>query len=192
MPSLFTHLLLAQDALESQPAGEGRSFLETHSYAYYLGALCPDLPYFDIFHHYRGMPLGVMLAPVTNAMEARVLAWLGWSSPERDGWGWRLHGVAAPSVLEAWAGRALRGFPAWGALAAGMLTHCACDEVLHPKVNADSGDPSTAEAMRRHREIEIALDYVLLRSRGVAVESLSLTGFLEAYLGSVGQNGEYL
>ncbi len=193
MPSIFTHLVVAQDALEAQPAGAGREFLEANARAYYLGALCPDLPYFNVCSRYRGLPLGPVLSPVTHAVEERLLAWLGWSIPARDGWDQILHGIGAPAVLEAWARRALAGAePAWAALAAGMVTHCAVDEVLHPKVNADGGDWSSLENMRRHRELEIALDYVLLRSRGVAVESLSLTGILETYLGRVGQNGEYL
>jgi hypothetical protein len=128
---------------------------------------------------------------VTHTLEARVLAWLGWSMPERDGWGQRLHSVAAPAILGAWARHALKRPGPLAAFAAGMITHCAADEVLHPKVNADSGDGSTAESMRRHRELEINLDYVLLRSRGVAVESLSLAGLLESRLGRVEQTGEY-
>jgi hypothetical protein len=46
--------------------------------------------------------------------------------------------------------------------------------------------------MRTHRELEINLDYVLLRSRSVAVESLNLCGYLELALGSVDQTAEYL
>jgi len=192
VPSIFTHLVIAQDALEAQPQGPGRALLEANSRAYYLGALSPDLPYFDIFHNYRGLPLGAVLGPVTHTVEARVLAWLGWSMPEQDGWALRLHSVGAPAVLSAWARHALRKPGALAALCSGMLTHCAADEVLHPKVNADSGDGSTAESLRRHRELEINLDYVLLRSRGVSVESLNLGGFLETSLGRVDQTGEYL
>jgi hypothetical protein len=192
VPSIFTHLVIAQDALEAQPPGPGRDLLEANSRAYFLGALCPDLPYFDIFHTYRGLPLGAVLGPVTHTVEARVLAWLGWSMPEQDGWALRLHSVGAPAILAAWARHALRRPGPFAALCAGMLTHCAADEVLHPKVNADSGGSVTAESLRRHRELEINLDYVLLRSRGVAVESLSLGGFLEASLGRVDQTGGYL
>jgi hypothetical protein len=192
MPSIFTHLVIAQDALEAQPTGPGRDLLEANSRAYFLGALGPDLPYFDIFHHYRGLPLGAVLGPVTHTLEARVLAWLGWSMPEQDGWALRLHSVGAPAILSAWAGHALRRPGPWAALALGMLTHCAADEVLHPKVNADSGGDATAESLRRHRELEINLDYVLLRSRGVAVETLNLGGLLEVCLGRVDQTNEYL
>lgn len=196
MPSIFTHLIIARDALEVQLSGAGRELLETHSKSYYLGALSPDLPYFDMFHNYRGLPLGGVLGPVigpvTHTLEARVLAWLGWSMPERDGWALRLHSVAAPSILRAWARHALRRPGALAAFVAGMLTHCAADEVLHPKVNADSGDGSTAESLRLHRELEINLDYVLLRSRGMALEGLSLGGVLELSLGRVDQAGEYL
>jgi hypothetical protein len=148
-----------------------------------------------MFQNYRGVPLGgvlgPVLGPVTHTLEARVLAWLGWSMPERDGWGLRLHSVAAPAVLGAWVRHALRRPGALAAFTAGMLTHCAADEVLHPKVNADSGDGATAESMRLHRELEINLDYVLLRSRAKSVESLNLGGLLESYLGRVEQTGEY-
>jgi len=192
VPSIFTHLVVAQDALESQPLGPVRSLLESQSRAFYLGALSPDLPYFDMFHNYRGVPLGAVLGPVTHTLEARVLAWLGWSMPERDGWGMRLHSVGTPAVLAAWARHAMRRPGPLAAFAAGMLTHCAADEVLHPKVNADAGDGSTVESMRLHRELEINLDYVLLRSRSVAVENLSLGGFLEVSLGRVLPTGEFL
>ena len=192
MPSIFTHLIIAQDALESLPLGPGRQLLELNSKAFYLGALSPDLPYFDMFHNYRGVPLGAVLGPVTHTLESRVLAWLGWSMPERDGWGMRFHSVGAPAILEAWAKHALRRPGPLAALVAGMLTHCAADEVLHPKVNADSGDGATAESLRLHRELEINLDYVLLRSRSVAIEGLSLGGLLELSLGRVDQSGEYM
>jgi hypothetical protein len=73
-----------------------------------------------------------------------------------------------------------------------MLTHLAADEVLHPKVVADSGGTESAESLRRHRELEINLDLTLLRGRGVAVESMDYAGLLEIYLGPVDRRGEYL
>jgi hypothetical protein len=53
----------------------------------------------------------------------------------------------------------------------------------------DHGD---LEGHRRHRELEISLDLVLLRSRGVALEGLELGGLLETFVGRVDQRGEHL
>jgi len=193
MPSLFTHLILAEDLLESLPVGAGRHLLQAHREAYYLGALAPDLPYFDIFHRWKGLPLGHVIGPVTHAMETRVAAWLGWSLPAADGWAERLHSAGTLAVLRAWAAWARPHHGPLFAMVCGMLTHVAADEALHPKVNQDSGaSPESAEGLRRHRQLEINLDYVLLRSRGVGLEGLKLEGLLELYLGRVGQNNEFL
>ncbi len=192
MPSLFTHWIVAQDALESLPAGPGREAIERHAAAYYLGALGPDLPYFDIFHAYRGLPLGPVVGPVTHTLEARVFAWLGWSLPRQDGWALRLHSPDARAQVETWLRAAVGRHPPLAGLLAGMLTHCCADEVLHPFVDLDAGAASTAATLRTHRELEINLDFVLLRARGVAVESLNLGGILEVYLGRVDSGGEYL
>jgi hypothetical protein len=192
MPSIFTHLLLAEDAIEALPVGPARAHLEAHRRAYFLGALAPDLPYFDVFLNYRGLPLGSVLSPVSHSLEHRVAAWLGWSLPPHSGWSKRLHGLDADKVLQAWA--AFGGIRSGEllALAAGMLTHLAVDEVMHPKINADSGDERSLAGMQRHRELEINLDLQLLRLRGVGLESLSLCGLLESYLGRVDQRGEHL
>lgn len=192
MPSLFTHLLIAEDALEALPVGRRRRHLEQHRQAYFLGALAPDLPYFDIFHSYRGLPFGPVLGPVTQSLESRVLNWLGWTLPEQSGFAQRMHGVNTHRTLQGWSLWAGARHPVLQALVAGMVTHVAADEVLHPKVNADSGDEHSLEGLRRHREIEVNLDMLLLRSRGVAVEQLQFSGLLESYLGRVDQRGEYL
>src|SRR5665213_1338004 len=196
MPSIFTHLIIAQDALESQAPGPGRDLLAAHENLYFLGDLGPDLPYFDMFHNYRGLPLGAflgpVLGPVTHTLEERVLAWLGWSLPEQDGWALRLHSGDTAELLNTWARYAMKNPGPLAALLAGMATHCAADEALHPQVMVDTGDVNTVESLRRHRDLEINLDFVLMRSRGIAVESLSLAGLLESSLGRVDQTGEYL
>lgn len=192
MPSLFTHLIIAQDALEALPTGPARSMLEANSREYYLGCLAPDLPYFDIFHDYRGLRLGSVLSPVSHSLEARVLAWLGWSLPEQGGWALRLHSVSSPKVLGAWARWARGRKGPLAAFTAGMLLHCAADEVLHPKVHEDSGDGASAESLRLHRELEINLDLALLRSRGVVLEGLNLCSLLESFIGRVDARGEHL
>ncbi len=192
MPSLFTHLLVAEDALDALPVGPARACLEAHRQAYFLGSLAPDLPYFDVFLNYRGLPLGSVLSPVGHSLEQRVGAWLGWSLPPHSGWSKRLHGLGSARVLQGWSLWAGARHPALLALAAGMLTHLAADEVMHPKINADSGDERSLAGMQRHRELEINLDLLLLRLRGVRIESLSQRGLLETFLGRVDQRGEYL
>jgi hypothetical protein len=192
MPSVFTHLLIAEDALESLPLGPTRELLESHRKAYFAGCLGPDLPYFDIFHRYRGLPLGAFLSPVTHTVEKQVLGWLGWSQPSRQGWAQRLHGLGALDQIRAWQAWAGGRHPALSAFLHGMAMHVCADEVLHPKVVADGGDCATLEGSRRHRDIEIALDLVLLRQRGVALESLRLCGLVETFLGTVDRRGEYL
>jgi hypothetical protein len=192
MPSLFTHLLIAQDS-RSQLASPGlRRLVTQHEKAYYLGALAPDLPYFDIFHSYRGLQLGTFLSPLSHTMEERVMAWLGWSLPRNQGWAQQLHSVGTFKTLKAWAHHAQKRHPAFLALVAGMATHVAADEVLHPKINADSGDPDSAEGMQKHRTLEINLDFVLLRSRGFAIEGLSQAGMMERFLGRPGRQGDFL
>jgi hypothetical protein len=192
MPSICTHLIIAEDALDALPVGRDRALLESQREAYFLGSLAPDLPYFGIFDGYRGLPLGSVLSPVSHTLEARLLAWLGWSMPEKEGWAGRLHGLGTVERLKAWRDWARPRHSAFYALVMGMLTHLAADEVLHPKVNADAGGTGSAEQMRRHREIEINLDLTLLRSRGVAVESLDYSSLLQLYLGPVDRRGEYL
>jgi hypothetical protein len=193
MPSLFTHLILAEDLLEALPVGAGRHLLQAHREAYFLGSLAPDLPYFDMFHRWKGMALGSVISPVGHAVESKVAAWLGWSLPAADGWAERLHNADTLRILRQWAAWARPHHGPLFALVCGMMTHVAADEALHPKVNQDSGaSPDSAEGLRRHRELEINLDYVLLRSRGVTLEGLKLEGLLELYLGRVGQNNEYL
>lgn len=192
MPSIFTHLLIAEDALDSLPLGPVRGCLESHRKAFFLGALSPDLPYFDVFLNYRGLPLGSLLSPVGHSLEHRVTAWLGWNLPPHGGWAQRLHGLGTGRLLQAWALWAGPRRPDLLALVAGMATHLAADEVMHPKINADSGDERSLTGRLRHRELEINLDLVLLRLRGVRIESLSLRGLLESYLGTVDQRGEHL
>lgn len=192
MPSIFTHLIVAEDALDSLPVGAARRCLERHRRAYFLGALAPDLPYFDVFLNYRGLPLGSVLSPVGHSIENRVAAWLGWSLPPHSGWSKRLHGLGTERVLQGWALWAGARQPELLSFAAGMVTHLAADEVMHPKINADSGDELSLAGMQRHREIEINLDLMLLRLRGVRIESLSFCGLLESYLGTVDQRGEHL
>jgi hypothetical protein len=192
MPSICTHLLIAEDALEALPPGPDRSLLESQRELYFLGALAPDLPYFNIFAHYRGLPLGAVLSTVSHTLESKMLAWLGWAMPEQDGWAGRFHGLGTLKLLRSWLAWARPRHPGLSVLLLGMLTHLAADEVLHPKVNADSGGTEDAEAMRRHRELEINLDLTLLRSRGVAVESMDYSGLVELYLGSVDRRGEYM
>ncbi|HXB98628.1 MAG TPA: zinc dependent phospholipase C family protein [bacterium] len=193
MPSLFTHLILAEDLLDALPVGAGRSMLQAHREAFYLGSLAPDLPYFDMFHRWKGLALGSVISPMGHAVESKVAAWLGWSLPAADGWAERLHSADTLGILRRWASWARPHHGPLFALVCGMLTHVAADEALHPKVNQDSGaSPDSAEGLRRHRELEINLDYVLLRSRGVGLEGLKLEGLLELYLGRVGQNNEYL
>lgn len=192
MPSIFTHLLIAEDALDSMPLGSARRCLEEHRHAYFLGALAPDLPYFDMFLNYRGLPLGSVLSPVSHSLEHRVAAWLGWSLPPQTGWSNRLHSLGTARLLQGWALWAGPRRPELLALVAGMVTHLAADEVMHPKINADSGDERSLAGQHHHRELEIDLDLMLLRLRGVGIESLSYRGLLEAYLGTVDQRGEYL
>jgi hypothetical protein len=192
VPSIFTHLLIAEDALEALPVGRRRRNLEEHRHAYFLGALAPDLPYFNIFSSYRGLPFGPVLGPVTQTLESRVLDWLGWSMPQQAGFALRLHSLGTQRTLQGWSLWAGSRHPALQALVAGMVTHVAADEVLHPKINADSGDEHSVEGLRRHREIEINLDMQLLRGRGVSIEQLQFSGLLESYLGRVDQRGEYL
>jgi len=192
MPSLFTHLLLAEDALDALPVGPARRLLEEQRRCYFLGALAPDLPYFDVFEHYRGLPLGGLLSPMSHTLEQRLGAWLGWSLPSQDGWAQRLHGLETARLLQGWRLWAGSRHPGLLALAAGMATHLAADEVLHPKVNADSGGEEDLGAVLKHRELEMNLDFLLLRLRGVRVESLSLAGLLEAYVGRVDGKGEHL
>jgi hypothetical protein len=192
MPSICTHLLIAEDALEALPPGPDRTLLESQRPAYFLGCLAPDLPYFDIFDRYRGLPLGAVLSPVTHTLEAKLLAWLGWSMPEHNGWAGRLHGLGTLKMLRAWAAWARPRHSALSAMLTGMLTHLAADEVLHPKIVADSGGTESAESLRKHRELEINLDLTLLRQRGVAIESMDYAGLLGIYLGPVDRRGEYL
>lgn len=192
MPSICTHLLIAEDALDALAIGPTRELLERHRHAYFLGALAPDLPYFDIFASYRGIPLGAVLSPVSHTLEDRMKGWLGWAMPEHEGWALRFHGVGTLKLLGDWVDEAQRRHTALYAMVLGMLTHVAVDEVLHPKVNEDSSGDLDAVSLRRHRELEINLDLCLLRQRGVAVESMDYAGFLEIYLGRVDRRGEYL
>lgn len=192
MPSLFTHLLLAEDALDALPVGPARRLLESQRRWYFLGALAPDLPYFDVFESYRGLPLGGVLSPVSHSLEQRLGAWLGWSLPSHDGWARRLHGLESARVLQGWCLWAGGRHPHLLALAAGMVTHVAADEVLHPKIDADCGGEGSLAAVHKHRDLEINLDYVLLRLRGVGLEGLSLAGLLETYLERVDSRGEHL
>lgn len=192
MPSICTHLIIAEDALDALAVGPTRELLERHRQAYFLGALAPDLPYFDIFAGYRGIPLGAVLSPVSHTLEDRMKGWLGWAMPEHDGWALGFHAVGTHRLFEAWALKARGRHSALQALLLGALTHWAADEVLHPKINQDSSGAMDAESLRKHRELEINLDLTLLRQRGVAVESMDYAGLLELYLGRVDQRGEYL
>lgn len=192
MPSICTHLLIAEDALDALAIGPTRELLERNRNAYFLGALAPDLPYFDIFASYRGIPLGAVLSPVSHTLEDRMKGWLGWAMPEHEGWALRFHGVGTLKLFSAWTAQARERHTALYAMLLGMLTHVAADEVLHPKINQDSSGGHDAESLRKHRELEINLDLTLLRQRGVAVESMDYAGLLEIYLGRVDQRGEYL
>lgn len=192
MPSIFTHLIVAQDALRSLPPGGLRGALEADSKAYYLGCLAPDLPYFSQFQAWRGLPLGSLLSPVTRHLEESLGAWLGWSLPQSEGWSLRLHDAGTLDLLRGWnAWSACRPGPL-GAFSAGMLVHAKSDEALHPAVIELARDYGDLEGHRRHRELEISLDLVLLRSRGVALEGLELGGLLETFVGRVDQRGEHL
>jgi hypothetical protein len=79
-----------------------------------------------------------------------------------------------------------------GAFTAGLMVHACADEALHPAVIEVARDHGDLEGHRRHRELEISLDLVLLRSRGVALEGLELGGLLESFVGRVDQRGEHL
>ena len=192
MPSLFTHLLIAEKARSQVKTPLLQGVIAEHLEAYYLGALAPDLPYFDVFHSYRGMPLGTFLSPLSHSVEERVMAWMGWSLPNHEGWAMRFHTMGSGKILRNWARHAQRQHPPLLALLAGMATHVAADVTLHPKINADSGDQNTAEGQRSHRTLEINLDYILLRAKGLAVEGLSPAGLMESYLGRPNRQGDFL
>src|ERR1700741_3470292 len=119
MPSLFTHLLIAEKARRQMAAAPLRQLIDAHENAYFLGALAPDLAYFDIFHSYRGLPLGTFLSPLSHTTEERVRAWMGWSLPSKSGWAQRLHNVNTYKLLKTWALHAHRRHPAFMALVAG-------------------------------------------------------------------------
>jgi len=168
MPSLFSHFMIAEAALQRLP-GPLAAALRNHGRPYYLGSVAPDFPYFQVLMGYRGLAMNSQASAITHHLEETLLHWVG-GLPKAGGGAWaaHLHGQGARGLLQAWMDQvpeerdgSLRSAGV-AAFLMGMLSHVAADESLHPAVEADSGDQMSFEGRSKHRQIETELDFRLL------------------------------
>jgi len=171
MPSIFSHFMIAEAALERLPAPLAGA-LRNHGRPYYLGSVAPDFPYFQVLMGYRGLAMNSQASAITHHLEETLLHWVG-GLPKSGGGSWagHLHGPSARGLLQGWmdqvpeeADGSLRSAGV-AAFLMGMLSHVAADESLHPAVEADSGDQMSFEGRSKHRQIETELDFRLLCQR---------------------------
>jgi hypothetical protein len=187
MPSLFTHLILAEESVQALAESETRDLLRSHSHYFYLGCLAPDFPYFGELSAYRGLNLGRTLTVAGNQMEAALAAWLfDRNAPAEYPWAARWHGPAASAWLDLWlpwvwdqeGPQDPKRKTAFAAFLLGMKCHVLADQCLHPKVEADTGDQTLYRSRIKHRRLETALDCLLLRKRGYPVDRVSASDLL--------------
>ncbi len=168
MPSIFSHFMIAEAALQRLPAPLAAA-LQNHGRAYYLGSVAPDFPYFQVLMGYRGLAMNSQAAALTHHLEEILLHWVG-GQPEGGGgvWAGRFHDRGARPLLQGWMDQVpeeidgSRRSAGVAAFLLGMLSHVAADESMHPVVEADSGDQDSFEGRARHRQIETGLDFRLL------------------------------
>ncbi len=190
MPSIFTHLLIAEKSLQRLGPGGPAVLLSSHARVFFLGNLAPDFPYFGSLVDYRGLRLGGGLSAVGNQMEATLarLAGLG-RPPAPAGWEERFHRPDSGDLVRGWLERVrlrdgLDGRPAAVAcLLAGMFCHVVVDETFHPLVEALTGHPASYRGQRLHRDLEIRLDYAFLERAGFDAAGSGLKTQLERYFG---------
>jgi hypothetical protein len=145
MPSHFTHLLFAEEALRGALGEKAHEILSAHGNLFRFGAQGPDF----FYHNQRTMPTGIR-------------------------YGVALHRHGYGSFVEALAREALRLASGPGsdlsAYILGFATHAPLDRVTHPFIGYFAGweDPKE-EASRRHYHshpfMERIIDVLILRER---------------------------
>jgi hypothetical protein len=145
MPSHFTHLIFAEEAVTAALGQEGRELLASHGNHMRFGAQGPDF----FYHNQRTMPTGLRYGVLAH----------------KHGYG---------TLVENMVREALRlSTPAHSELAAfimGFATHAPLDRETHPYIGYFSGwvDPARPETRRYfhcHAFFERILDVLVLRER---------------------------
>jgi hypothetical protein len=145
MPSHFTHLLFAEDALRGALGEKAKEILETHGNLFRFGAQGPDF----FYHNQRTMPTGLRYGVALH----------------RHGYGSFVKELVKEAVrLSSAPGSELSAF------ILGFTTHAPLDRLTHPFIGYFAGwvDPRD-EAVRRlyhaHPFLERILDVLVLRER---------------------------
>jgi Zinc dependent phospholipase C len=145
MPSHFTHLLFAEEALRGALGEKAHEILSTHGNLFRFGAQGPDF----FYHNQRTMPTGIR-------------------------YGVALHRHGYGSFVEALAREALRLASGPGsdlsAYILGFATHAPLDRIAHPFIGYFAGweDPNEEESRRHyhsHPFMERIIDVLVLRER---------------------------
>lgn len=168
MPAEGIHLTAVREAAASSTlAPSVRARLVRHDDAARLGAIVPDLPYFDRY----------LLEVVRYA--ARI--------PARPSpWGAAIHDGGAVALLDALLAIARRDRDdLLAALALGVASHCAIDRALHPLINALARlHRGGANHDASHREVE-KFQSVCFHERYLGRDTMGtprITGYLEIQL----------
>jgi hypothetical protein len=186
-------MMVSEEVAKNLADPELAGFLESQNRAFLLGSLAPDFPYYEILTGYRGLSLGGVGSAVSHGLEGMVMKWFG--RPPADApaeiwpfWSRRFHGPRASLWVLDWLGHAMPADTpslSGGAIAAfmlGMLSHITTDEVMHPRVEKDSGDQASYQGQQLHRQLEMRLDFRLLKECGLRSEGFVPSQLLQRWI----------
>jgi thiol-disulfide isomerase/thioredoxin len=145
MPSHFTHLIFAEEALGAALGREGGEILTAHGNLFRFGAQGPDI----FYHNQRSMPTGLRYGVALH----------------RHGFGTFMEWMAREALrLSSGPGSELSAF------ILGFATHAPLDRVAHPFISYFAGwvDPREEESRRHyhaHPFLERILDVLVVRDR---------------------------